>query len=109
MLRAGVPETMMYGYVPWSPRTCHYHTLRRAHHSFLIRCIGRRKNNRTDHPILYLDTLIKTGSESIEKSISTRGILLAGFVACIEVTRLVKCVMCGELVRGAGYVGGQEK
>ena len=67
MLRAEVLETMLYGCVTWSPRACHYDTLRRAHHRFLLsRCIGWRKHNRADHQISYLDTLIKTGSESIE-------------------------------------------
>ena len=59
MLRAEVLETMLYDCVPWSPRACHYDTLRRAHHRFLTRCIGWRKHNRADHPISYLDTLIK--------------------------------------------------
>ena len=40
MLRAEVLETMMYGCVTWSPRACHYDTLRYAHHRFLTRCIG---------------------------------------------------------------------
>ena len=40
MLKAKVLEALLYGYVTWSPRACHYDTLRRAHHSFLIRCIG---------------------------------------------------------------------
>ena len=40
MLRAEVLEAMLYGCVTWSPRACHYDTLRRAHHSFLTRCIG---------------------------------------------------------------------
>ena len=60
ILRAEVLETMLYGCVTWSPRACHYDTLRRAHHSFLTRCIDWRKNNRTDHPFSYLGTLIKT-------------------------------------------------
>ena len=51
MLRAEVLETMLYGCVTWSPRACHYDTLRRAHHRFLTRCIGWRKHNRADHPI----------------------------------------------------------
>ena len=38
-----------------------------------------------------------------------RRILFAGFVARMEDTRLPKCVMFGELVGGAGCVGGQEK
>ena len=65
MLRAEVLDTMLYGCVTWRPRACHYNTLRRAHHRFLTRCIGWRKYNRADRPISYLDTLIKTGSESI--------------------------------------------
>ena len=40
MLRAEVLETMLYGCVTWSPRACHYDTLRRVHHRFPIRCIG---------------------------------------------------------------------
>ena len=94
----------------WSSRTCHYDTLRRAHHRFFTRCIGWRKHNRADHPISYLDTLlIKRGSESIEAFIRRRRILLAGFVARMEDTRLPKCVMFGGLVRGAGCVRGQGK
>ena len=38
-----------------------------------------------------------------------RRILFAGFVARMEDTRLPKCVMFGEMVRGAGCVGGKGK
>ena len=109
MLRAEILETMLYGCVTWSPRACHYDTLRQAHHRLLTRCIGWRKHNRADHPISYLDTLLKTGSESVEVTLCGKRILFAGFVACMEDTRLPKCVMFGELVRGAGCGGGQEK
>ena len=109
MLRAEVLKTMLYGCVTWSPRACHYDTLRRAHHRFLTRCIGWRKHNRADHPISYLDALLKTGSESIEATLRRRRILFAGFVARIEHTRLPKCVMFEEMVGGAGCIGGQEK
>ena len=109
MLRAEVLETMLYGCVTWSPRACHYDTLRRAHHSSLTRCIGWREHNRADHPISYLDTLVKTRSESIEATLRRRRILFAGFVARMEDTKLPKCVMFGEMVGGAGCVGGQEK
>ena len=108
MLRAEVLETMLYGCVTWSPRACHYDTLRRAHHRFLTRCIGWRKHHRADHPIFYLDTLLKTGSESIETTLRRRRILFAGFVARMEDTRLPMCVMFGEMVGGEGCVGGQE-
>ena len=109
MVRAEVLETMLYGCVTWSPRACHYDTLRRAHHSFLTRCVDWRKNNRADPPISYVDTLIKTGSENIEATLRRRRILFAGFVARVEDTRLPKCVMFVELARGAGCVGGQGK
>ena len=109
MLRAEVLETMQDGCVTWSPRACHYDTLRRAHHKFLTRCIGWRKHDRADHPISYLDTLIKTGMESIEATLRRRRIFFAGFVARMKDTRLPKCVMFGEMVGGAGCVGGQEK
>ena len=108
MLRAEILETMLYGCVTWSPRACHYDTPRRAYHSFLTHCIGWRKNNRADHPISYPDTLMKTGSESVEVTIRRRRILFAGFVARMEDMRL-RCVMFGELVGDAGCVGGQEK
>ena len=109
MLRAEVLEKILYGCVTWSPRACHYDTLRRAHHSFLTRFIGWRKNNHTDHPISYLDTLMKTASESTKTIVRGGWILFAGFVARMKDTRLPKCVMFEELVGFAGCVGGQEK
>ena len=59
-----------------------------------------------DHPISHVDTLLKTGSESIEVTLRRRRILFAGFVVRMEDTRLPKCVMFGEMERGAGCVGG---
>ena len=103
------PRDMLYNCVTWSPRACHHDTLRRAHHRFLTRCIGWRTHNRADHPISYLDTLIKTGSESIEATLRRRRILFAGFVARMEDTRLPKCVIFGQLVGGAGCVGARKK
>ena len=109
MLKAEVLEIMLYSCVTWSPRACHYDTLRRAPHRLLARCIGRRKHNRTDYPISYMDTLIKTESESIEATLRRRRILFAGFVARMQDMRLPKCLMFGKLVGGAGCVGSQEK
>ena len=110
MLRAEVLETIMYGCVAWGPRACHYDTRRRAHNSFLTRCIGWRNNNRTDHPISYLDTTLKTGSESIEATLRRRRVLFAGFVARMGDTRLSKYAMFGELIGGGrGLRGGGRK
>ena len=49
------------------------------------------------------------GSESIVAIMRRRRILLTGFVARMEDTRLPKCVMLGELVRNAGCVGDNKK
>ena len=108
ILRAEVLEAMLYGCVTWSPRACHHDTRRRAHHSVLTRCISWRKDDRADHAIFYLDTLTKTGSESIEATLRRRRILFVGFVARMEDTRLPKCVMFGEMMGGAGFVEGQK-
>ena len=108
MLRAEVLETTLYGCVTWSPRACHYDSLHRAHHNSLTRCIGWRKNNRADHPVSYLDTLMKTGSESIEATLRRRRILFAGFVVRMEDTRLPEYVIFGELV-GARVAWGARK
>ena len=108
MLRAEVLEAMLYGCVTWSPLACHYDTLRRAHHIFLARCIEWWKNNRTDHPISYLDKLIKTRNEGIEAITRRIRILFDGFLARMKDTRLPNCVMFGELMGGAGCAGGQE-
>ena len=60
--------------------------------------------------ISYLDTLVKTGSESIDATLRRRRrILFAGFVARMKDTRLPKCVMFGEMVGGAGCVGARKK
>ena len=109
ILRAEVLEAILYGCVTWSPRACHHDTLRRAHRSFLTRCIGWRKDDRADHAIFYLDTLTKTGSESIEATLRRRRILFVGFVArMMEDMRLPKCVMFGEMMGGTGFVEGQK-
>ena len=79
MLKAEVLETALHGCVTWSPRSCHYDALRRAHHNLSTHCIEWRKHNRTDHPISYLDTLVKTGTEGIDATLRKRRILFAGF------------------------------
>ena len=68
-----------------------------------------RKHNRADHLLSYLDTLIKTESESIEATLRRRRVLFAGSVARMDDTRLAKCVMFEELVGAPGCMGGQEK
>ena len=109
MVRAEVLKTILYGCVPWSPCAYHYDTLRRAHHRFLTLCIGWRKHSRAKHPISYLDTLIKTLSASIGATLRRKRILFAEFVARMEDTRLLECLIFGELVGGTGCEGGQEK
>ena len=52
---------------------------------------------------------MKAVSETIEAIMRRKRILFAGSVARMEDTGLPKCVMFGELMGGAGCVGGQEK
>lgn len=50
---------------------CYYDRLCLAHHNlFLAGCIGYRKHNYTDHPISYLDTLVITGIESTDVTLT---------------------------------------
>ena len=104
------PCMLLYAWVTWwSPRACHYNTLRRAHR-FPTCCIGWRKNNHIDHLISYLDPPKKTGSESfIEMIMRGRWLLFVPFVARMEDTRLPKCVLFGELVGGADCMRGERK
>ena len=82
---------------------CHCETLRRIHRSFLARSIGRGNNNSTNHQ---MGTLMKMGSEGMEAIKHRRRILFTEIVVHMQETRLPKCVMFGELVGGAGCVGG---
>ena len=92
MMKAEVIETMLYGCVTWSPRASHYDTLRRALHSFLTRCIGWRKRTRTDHRISYLETLVKTGSESIEATLRKKSCLCTIYtLRCIIFLSSINC------------------
>ena len=110
MLTAEVLETMSYGCVTWSPRTCHYGTLRRAQHSFLTRYIDWAKGQSRPPPdFLFGHACYEDGSESIEATLRRGCILFAGVLARTEDTRLLKYVMFGELVGCANCVGGQEK
>ena len=52
MLKVEVLETLLYGYVTWSPSKADYDRLRKAHHKMLLRCLGWRKRKREDHIIL---------------------------------------------------------
>ena len=100
---------MLYSCNTRSSRAYHYDTMRRAHNSFLTRCIGWKKKNSTDQSIFNLDTLIKTGSESTETIMRRKRVLFAGFVACIEETKLPKSVIFVALMGGAGLRGGAGK
>ena len=109
MLRAEVLETMLYGCVTWSPRACHYDTLRRAHHGFLTRCIAWRKHNRADHRFPIWTRLSRREVKASRRIYAGGGSYFEEFVARMKDTRLPKCMMFGELVGGTVCVGDQEK
>ena len=60
-------------------------------------------------PISYLDTLIKTGSESIEATLRRMWILFARFVARIDDTRLPECRDVRRIGEGRGLCGRGRK
>ena len=109
MLKAEVFETLIYGYMTWSPNKLDHDRLRRVQYFMLLLCLGWRKRKRDDHTLSYADALVKTASENIEAIVRKRRILFAGFVARMGEERLPQRVMFGELVGGKGYSGGQEK
>ena len=66
LLKAEVVETLhYYGCMTWSPNKPDDDSLRRVHHSMLLRCLGWRKRKRDRHTLSYADALAKTASESI--------------------------------------------
>ena len=73
MLTAEILEIMPYDCIMRRPRACHNDTLHQAHDSFLTRCIGWQNNN-TDNSISNLDTVMKTGGESMEAIKQRRGV-----------------------------------
>ena len=80
-----------------------------SHHSFLTRCIGLRKNNRTDHLILYLNMVMNTGSESIEAVKIWEADTVRRICGAHGGHETTKVCDVGELVGGTGCVRGQEK
>ena len=83
LLQAEVIETLLYGCMTWSPDKPDYDRLRRIHHPVLLRCFRWRERKRDDRTLSYADALAKTASKRIEAIVRKRGILFAGFVACM--------------------------
>ena len=91
MLKAEVMETMLYGYVKWSPTVSHLAILRTAHTDCSsAESDGRGKYRDGYHIRSYEDALAKTGCENVETTVRKRRILLAGFVARMDNEMLPK-------------------
>ena len=69
MLQAEVLEALLYGCSTWTLLTREYGLLRTQHHRLLLRCVGFRKSQRSDHLLSYAATLAMTGCESVETTI----------------------------------------
>ena len=93
MPKADVFETLLYGYVMWSPNEPDDDRLRQVHHSMLFRCLGGRKRKREYHTFSYDNAHAKTNSEGIETTVRKRRTLLARFVARIGEKPLPRRVM----------------
>lgn len=97
MIKAEVLEALLYGCATWSLQQTQYAKLLSAHHRFLLRCIGKYKEKRTDHVIAYEDCLERTGCESVETTIRRRRLLFAGRAERMDAARLPKLMMMGRL------------
>ena len=103
LVKAEALETILYGYVTWSPKPADFYLrLRKHHHSMLLRYLGWRKRKREHHTLSYARALIKTDSEGMEATVHRRRILFAGFMIRVR-ERLPRRVMFGEMVGGNGY------
>eukprot|EP00752_Nemacystus_decipiens_P015067 g13423.t1 len=108
LLQAEVVETLLYGCASWSLTAEHFTKLNGAHRLLLTRCIGWSKWKRTDRPLSYAETLLRTGcEETIEATVRKRRLCFAGFVMRMDDDRLPKRVLLRTLATGKGYRGGQ--
>ena len=102
MLQAEVREALLYGCSTWTLLTREYGLLRTQHHRLLLRCVGFRKSQRSDHPLSCAANLAMTGCESVETTIRRRRLLFAGLAANNSTASLEPC--CGDVRRSRGGV-----
>ena len=88
MLEDEVIETLVHGWVTWSPNKPGYDRLWQVHHLMHLGCLGWRKRKRDGHTLSYTNASAKTDSESMEVTVQSRKNLLAGFVANLWEERL---------------------
>ena len=79
MLKAEVMETLLYGCVTYSQSKADYDRIRKVHHQMLLRCLGWRKRKREHHILSYVNALLRTDFDSVERTVRRRK--FAGFVA----------------------------
>ena len=101
MLQAEVREALLYICSTWTLLSREYGLLRTQHHRLLLRCVGFRKRQRSDHPLSYAATLAMTGCESVETTIRRRRLLFAGFLLRQQLHRLPRAFLRGSLVNGS--------
>eukprot|EP00752_Nemacystus_decipiens_P016054 g14351.t2 len=107
LLQAELVETLLYGCASWSLTADHFTKLSGAHRLLLTRCIGWSKWNRTDRPLSYAGTLLRTGfEETIEATVRKRRLCCAGFVMRMDGDGLPMRVLLGTLATGKGGGGG---
>ena len=80
LLKTEVMETLLCGCVTWALGLKHFAKLRAAHHNLLLRIIGFRRRQRTDHCVSYAKALKKAQCKSVKITIRKRRLLFAGVV-----------------------------
>ena len=97
LLRSEVIGALLYGCDTWTLLQEGYDFLRTQHRRLLLRCIGFRKKNRTNHTLSCLSALEKTGCESIETTVRRLRLLLADRIHRMGNHRLPKRLLHGTL------------
>ena len=108
MLTAEMLEIMPCDCIMRRPRACHNDRLHQAHNSFLTRCIGWQNNN-TDNSISNMDTVMKTGGESMEAIKRRRGVSCLRYLWRPGRTEVCRSALCSKNCWGAWAAWGARK
>ena len=81
--KAKMFETILYGYVAWSPNSAGHDRLPQVHRRMLLRCIDWWNLKREDHTLSYAPAPVKTNSWSIEVTVHRRRVVFVPLAARI--------------------------
>ena len=107
MLNAELMETLLCGFVSWTPGKEHCAELRTAHHKLLLRITGFQRRQRTDN-LMYAKTPKQAQCKRVDASIRKQRLLFAGGVQRTTNRRLTRRVMFGTMAGGENLGPGRQ-